>query len=220
VRYVSTEEFTNDFINSIRDDKAGALPARYRDVDILLIDDIQFLEARSADAGGVLPHLQHAAQREQADRDQLRPPPKQLATLEDRLRNRFEWGLITDIQPPDLETRIAILQKKAPRSGCTPRRRAGVHRLSKISTNIRELEGALIRVTAFASLNRQPVDLRWPRSCCKDLIPDGAGPEITATRSWRQTAEYFGVTIDDLCGPRAAGCWSTPARSPCTCAAS
>ncbi len=117
VRYVSSEEFTNEFINSIRDGKQDGFRRRYRDVDVLLVDDIQFLENKEGDAGGVLPHLQHPAQREQADRHLLRPGPKRLVTLEDRLRSRFEWGLLTDVQPPELETRIAILRKKADPGG-------------------------------------------------------------------------------------------------------
>jgi chromosomal replication initiator protein len=127
-------------------------------------------------------------------------PPKQLATLEDRLRSRFEWGLITDIQPPELETRIAILRKKAAQDRLNAPDDVLEYIASKISTNIRELEGALIRVTAFASLNRQGVDLSLAEIVLKDLIPDESGPEITGATIMAQTAAYFSLTIDDLCG--------------------
>ena len=165
VRYVSSEEFTNDFINSLRDDRKIAFQRRYRDVDVLLVDDIQFLEGKEGTQEEFFHTFNtlHNANKQiviSSDR-----PPKRLETLEDRLRTRFEWGLITDIQPPELETRIAILRKKAARDGWRP---DDVMEFiaARIERNIRELEGALIRVTAFASLNRQPVDLRSPRSCC------------------------------------------------------
>jgi chromosomal replication initiator protein len=116
------------------------------------------------------------------------------------LRNRFEWGLITDVQPPDLETRIAILRKKAATERMTAPPDVLEFIASKIQTNIRELEGALIRVTAFASLNRQPVDLTLAEIVLKDLIPEGGEPEISAALIIAQTAAYFGLSIDDLCG--------------------
>jgi chromosomal replication initiator protein len=127
-------------------------------------------------------------------------PPKRLETLEDRLRNRFEWGLITDIQPPDLETRIAILRKKAAQERLTAPPEVLEFIASKIQTNIRELEGALIRVTAFASLNRQAVDIALAEIVLKDLIPTGGEPEITAGQIMAQTSSYFGLSMDDLCG--------------------
>jgi chromosomal replication initiator protein len=200
VRYVSSEEFTNDFINSIRDDKASAFQRRYRDVDILLVDDIQFLEnkERTQEEFFHTFNTLHNANKQiviSSDR-----APKQLSTLEDRLRNRFEWGLITDIQPPDLETRIAILRKKAAQERLSAPPEVLEYIASKISTNIRELEGALIRVTAFASLNRQGVDLALAEIVLKDLIPDNTGPEITAAAIMAQTAAYFGLSIEDLCG--------------------
>jgi len=201
VRYVSSEEFTNDFINSIRDGKADGFRRRYRDVDILLVDDIQFLENKEQTQEEFFHTFNtlHNANKQiviSSDR-----PPKQLVTLEDRLRNRFEWGLITDVQPPELETRIAILSKKAAQEGLAAPREVLEFIASKISTNIRELEGALIRVSAFASLNRQSVDLQLAEIVLKDLIPDASGPEITAATIMAQTATYFGIQIDDLCGP-------------------
>ena len=148
-------------------------------------------------------------------------PPKRLEALEDRLRNRFEWGLITDVQPPDLETRIAILRKKAATERLTAPPEVLEFIASKIQTNIRELEGALIRVTAFASLNRQPVDLTLAEIVLKDLIPEGGEPEITASLIIAQTASYFGLSIDDLCGPsRSRRLVDRRGRSRCTCAAS
>ncbi|CAM5626181.1 Chromosomal replication initiator protein DnaA [Streptomyces glaucescens] len=129
-------------------------------------------------------------------------PPKQLVTLEDRLRNRFEWGLITDVEPPELETRIAILRKKAVQEQLNAPPEVLEFIASRISRNIRELEGALIRVTAFASLNRQPVDLGLTEIVLKDLIPGGedSAPEITSTAIMGATADYFGLTVEDLCG--------------------
>jgi len=200
VRYVSSEEFTNDFINSIRDDKAGAFQRRYRDVDVLLVDDIQFLEnkERTQEEFFHTFNTLHNANKQiviSSDR-----PPKQLATLEDRLRNRFEWGLITDVQPPELETRIAILRKKAAAERLSAPPEVLEYIASKIQSNIRELEGALIRVTAFANLNRQGVDLSLAEVVLKDLIPEHGGPEITAATIMAATAAYFGLSMEDLCG--------------------
>ncbi|CAN2230673.1 chromosomal replication initiator protein DnaA [Candidatus Planktophila versatilis] len=200
VRYVSSEEFTNDFINSIRDDKATAFQRRYRDLDILLVDDIQFLENKERtqeEFFHTFNTLYNANKQIVISSDR---PPKQLTTLEDRLRSRFEWGLITDIQPPELETRIAILRKKAAQDKLNAPDDVLEFIASKISTNIRELEGALIRVTAFASLNRQPVDMGLAEIVLKDLIPTNVATEITAPTIMAQTAAYFSLTLDDLCG--------------------
>jgi len=200
VRYVSSEEFTNDFINSLRDDKQHAFQRRYRDVDVLLVDDIQFLENKERtqeEFFHTFNTLHNASKQIVISSDR---PPKQLSTLEDRLRTRFEWGLITDVQPPDLETRIAILRKKAQQDRLAAPPDVLEFIASKISSNIRELEGALIRVTAFASLNRQPVDLSLAEIVLKDLIPAEGGPEITGATIMAATAEYFGLTMEDLCG--------------------
>ena len=200
VRYVSSEEFTNDFINSIRDDKATAFQRRYRDLDILLVDDIQFLENKERtqeEFCHTFNTLYNANKQIVISSDR---PPKQLTTLEDRLRSRFEWGLITDIQPPELETRIAILRKKAAQDKLNAPDDVLEFIASKISTNIRELEGALIRVTAFASLNRQVVDMGLAEIVLKDLIPNNLNSEITAPTIMAQTAAYYSLTIDDLCG--------------------
>jgi chromosomal replication initiator protein len=200
VRYVSSEEFTNDFINSIRDDKASVFQKRYRDLDILLVDDIQFLENKERtqeEFFHTFNTLYNANKQIVISSDR---PPKQLTTLEDRLRSRFEWGLITDIQPPELETRIAILRKKAAQDKLNAPDDVLEYIASKISTNSRELEGALIRVTAFASLNRQLVDLSLAEIVLKDLIQDEGGPEITGPTIMAQTASYFSLSVEDLCG--------------------
>ncbi|ANH37715.1 Chromosomal replication initiator protein DnaA [Nocardioides dokdonensis FR1436] len=201
VRYVSSEEFTNEFINAIRDDRQDRFKRRYRDVDVLLIDDIQFLEGKTQTQEEFFHTFNtlHNANKQivlTSDR-----PPKRLEALEDRLRNRFEWGLITDVQPPDLETRIAILRKKAAMDRLTAPPDVLEFIASKIQTNIRELEGALIRVTAFANLNRQEVDMTLAEIVLKDLIPEGGEPEITAGLIIAQTAAYFGLAIDELTGP-------------------
>jgi chromosomal replication initiator protein len=200
VRYVSTEEFTNDFINSLRDDKTQAFQRRYRDVDILLIDDIQFLENRERTQEEFFHTFNtlHNANKQiviSSDRS-----PRQLATLEDRMRTRFEWGLLADIQPPDLETRIAILQKKAAQERMYAPDDVLEFIASRVSNSIRELEGALIRVTAFASLTRSPVQLSLAEEVLRDFMPDGAGPEITADQIMVSTADYFGVSLEDLRG--------------------
>jgi chromosomal replication initiator protein len=200
VRYVSSEEFTNDFINSIRDGRGELFRKRYRNIDVLLVDDIQFLENKEQtqeEFFHTFNTLHNANSQIVISSDRT---PKQLVTLEDRLRNRFEWGLITDVQPPELETRIAILRKKAAAEHLDAPAEVLEFIASKISSNIRELEGALIRVTAFASLNRQAVDLALAEIVLKDLIADAAGPEITASTIMAQTAAYFSISMEDLCG--------------------
>jgi len=200
VRYVSSEEFTNDFINMIRDGKQDGFRRRYRDVDVLLVDDIQFLENKEGtqeEFFHTFNTLHNASKQIVISSDRA---PKRLVTLEDRLRSRFEWGLLTDVQPPELETRIAILRKKAIQEGLNAPADVLEYIASRISTNIRELEGALIRVTAFASLNRQSVDLQLAEIVLKDLIPEAQGPQINAATIMGQTAAYFGLSIDDLCG--------------------
>jgi chromosomal replication initiator protein len=200
VRYVSSEEFTNEFINMIRDGKQDGFRRRYRDIDVLLVDDIQFLENKEGtqeEFFHTFNTLHNASKQIVISSDRA---PTRLVTLEDRLRSRFEWGLLTDVQPPELETRIAILRKKAVQEGLNAPPDVLEYIASRISTNIRELEGALIRVTAFASLNRQSVDLQLAEIVLKDLIPETQGPQITAATIMGQTAAYFGLSIEDLCG--------------------
>jgi chromosomal replication initiator protein len=200
VRYVSSEEFTNDFINMIRDGKQDGFRRRYRDVDVLLVDDIQFLENKEGtqeEFFHTFNTLHNASKQIVISSDRA---PKRLVTLEDRLRSRFEWGLLTDVQPPELETRIAILRRKAIQEGLNAPPDVLEYIASRISTNIRELEGALIRVTAFASLNRQSVDLQLAEIVLKDLIPEAQGPQITIATIMGQTASYFGLSMEDLSG--------------------
>jgi len=200
VRYVSTEEFTNEFINLVHSGRAEDFRRRYRDIDFLLIDDIQFLE-RAERTQEEFFHtfntLHNASKQIVITSDRA---PKKLTTLEDRLRTRFEWGLITDVQAPDLETRIAILRKKAWGERLQVPDQVLEFIASKVQTNIRELEGALIRVTAFASLNKQQVDLPLAELVLKDLISDEQGPQITAAIIMAATAEYFSVTMEELQG--------------------
>ena len=201
IRYVSSEAFTNDVINAIKDANTAALQRRYRDIDVLLVDDIQFLEGKQQTQEEFFHTFNtlHNANKQiviSSDR-----PPKRLTQLEDRLRNRFEWGLLTDVQPPDLETRIAILRKKAAADRLSAPADVLEFIASRIQTNIRELEGALIRVTAFASINQQEVDMTLAEIVLKDLIPEGGEPEVTAGLIIAQTATYFNFSIEDLCGP-------------------
>lgn len=201
VKYVSTEEFTNDFINSLRDDRKVAFKRSYRDVDVLLVDDIQFIEGKE----GIQEEFFHTFNTLHNANKQIvissDRPPKQLATLEDRLRTRFEWGLITDVQPPELETRIAILRKKAQMERLAVPDDVLELIASSIERNIRELEGALIRVTAFASLNKTPIDKSLAEIVLRDLIADASTMQITAATIMAATAEYFDTTVEELRGP-------------------
>ncbi|MDQ0636072.1 chromosomal replication initiator protein [Arthrobacter pascens] len=199
VRYVNSEEFTNDFINSIRDDEGASFKTTYRNVDVLLIDDIQFLAGKDR----TLEEFFHTFNSLHNNNKQVvitsDQPPKLLAGFEDRMKSRFEWGLLTDIQPPELETRIAILRKKALSEGLSAPDDALEYIASKISSNIRELEGALIRVTAFASLNREAVDVALAEMVLKDLITDDGAQEITSSQILTQTADYFKLSMEELC---------------------
>jgi chromosomal replication initiator protein len=201
VKYVSTEEFTNDFINSLRDDRKVAFKRSYRDVDVLLVDDIQFIEGKE----GIQEEFFHTFNTLHNANKQIvissDRPPKQLATLEDRLRTRFEWGLITDVQPPELETRIAILRKKAQMERLAVPDDVLELIASSIERNIRELEGALIRVTAFASLNKTPIDKALAEIVLRDLIADVSTMQISAATIMAATAEYFDTTVEELRGP-------------------
>ncbi|MEO8827917.1 chromosomal replication initiator protein DnaA [Lapillicoccus sp.] len=199
VRYVNSEEFTNDFINSIRDDRAARFQSVYRDVDVLLIDDIQFLAGKVQTQEEFFHTFNalHNASKQVVITSDL--PPKQLTGFEERLRSRFEWGLICDVQLPDLETRIAILRKKATLERMNAPDDVLEYIASKINTNIRELEGALIRVTAFASLNRQAVTPDLAEIVLRDLIPSEQPNQITVSTIMGQTAAYYALTMDDLC---------------------
>src|SRR5699024_2293824 len=193
VTYVSSEEFTNDYINSLRDDRQESFKRRYRNLDLLMVDDIQFLEGKESTQEEFFHTFNalHQANKQiilSSDR-----PPKQLNTLEDRLRTRFEGGLITDIQPPDLETRIAILMKKASADGTTVDRAVLELIASRFESSIRELEGALIRVSAYSSLVNEPINIEMAEIALRDLAPDSAAEQITPNTIIEVTAEYFSI---------------------------
>jgi len=201
VRYVSTEAFMNEFVDAIRTNTTPAFRRRSREVDVLLIDDIQFLE-RSPQLQEEFFHtfnsLHEAANQIVISSDR---PPKSIATLEDRLLTRFEWGLITDIHPPEFETRLAILRMKAEAEhldGIPPEVLAFI--ATNISDNVRKLEGALIRVAAYSSLNRTPLSEEVARHVLADLLPPTTPRVITPQLILEETAKMFGWTIDDLCG--------------------
>jgi len=200
VRYVSSEEFTNDFINSIANNRASVFQSRYREIDILLIDDIQFLQGKDSTQEAFFHTFNtlHDHNKQVVITSDL--PPKHLTGFEDRMRSRFEWGLITDVQAPDLETRIAILRKKAQSEKLQVDNEILEYMASKVSSNIRELEGTLIRVTAFASLNRQRVDLALVQTVLKDLITLDEDNVIAPVDIINHTAAYFKLTVDDLYG--------------------
>ncbi|SEB57075.1 chromosomal replication initiator protein [Paramicrobacterium humi] len=200
VRYVSSEEFTNDFINSIANNRGPAFQARYRDIDILLIDDIQFLQnkAETQEAFFHTFNTLHDHNKQVVITSDL--PPKHLTGFEDRMRSRFEWGLITDVQAPDLETRIAILRKKAQSERLLIPDEVLEFIASKVSSNIRELEGTLIRVTAFASLNHTPVDMTLVQTVLKDIITLDEDNVISPVDIINTTAAYFKLSVDDLYG--------------------
>ncbi len=200
VRYVNSEEFTNDFINSIRDDKASAFQARYRSVDVLLIDDIQFLQGKLQTQEEFFHTFNtlHNSNKQIVITSDL--PPRELSGFEDRMRTRFESGLLTDVQPPDLETRIAILRKKAIQDRMEVPDPVLEYIATNFSTNIREIEGALIRVTAFSNLNRQPIDLPLAEIVLKDVLPNETPNQVTAATIMAVTAAYYAVSMEDLCG--------------------
>lgn len=204
VRYVNSEEFTNDFINSVQSGqfgKAQEFQRRYRDIDILLIDDIQFLQ-RAPETLEAFFHTfntLHNANKQIVITSDL--PPKLLGGLEDRMRSRFEMGLMTDVQPPDLETRIAILRKKVAAENNEEVPREVLEYIAEnISSNIRELEGALIRVQALHSLSKQPMDVALAQSVLKDLLTHDGGAEITPNLIIAETASYFGFGVDEIKG--------------------
>ena len=201
VRYVSTESFMNEFVDAIRAKSMPSFKRRYRDLDVLMIDDIQFLE-RTQELQEEFFHTFNQLHGEggqiviSSDR-----PPKSIASLEDRLRTRFEWGLITDVQPPEFETRLAILRKKAESEhlgGIPPEVLAFI--ATNISDNIRELEGALIRVAAYSSLNRAELSEEVARKVLADLLPPTTPRVITPDLILDETAKMFGWTVEDLCG--------------------
>jgi chromosomal replication initiator protein len=200
VLYTTSEDFVNHFISCVSERQMDEFKRFYRSTDIFLIDDIQFL----VNKGHSTEEFFHTFNSLYNSGSQIvitsDTPPKQLVGFEDRLRSRFEWGLLADVLPPPLETRIAILRQKALREGMDVPLDVQEFIASRVSSNIRELEGALIRVTAFANLNRQPVDLALAEIVLRDLVTDSEAV-ITPTLIIGQTAKYFSLTIEDLCGP-------------------
>ncbi len=198
VVYLSSEKFTNEFINSIRDNKAIDFRNKYRKVDVLLIDDIQFLAGKESTQEEFF-HTFNTLHEENkqivisSDR-----PPKEIPTLEDRLRSRFEWGLITDITPPDLETRIAILRKKAKADGLDIPNEAMLYIANQIDSNIRELEGALIRVVAYSSLINKDINADLAAEALKDIIPSSKPKVITIHDIQKVVGEFYNIKLEDF----------------------
>lgn len=199
VVYLSSEKFTNEFINSIRDNKAGEFRDRYRNVDVLLIDDIQFLagkEQTQEEFFHTFNTLHEESKQIVISSDR---PPKEIPTLEDRLRSRFEWGLITDIAPPDLETRIAILRKKAKADGLIDiPNEVMLYIANQIDSNIRELEGALIRVVAYSSLVNMDINTELAAEALKDIIPNSRPRTVTILDIQKSVGEHFNIRLEDF----------------------
>jgi chromosomal replication initiator protein len=202
-RYVTSETFMNDFINSLRDKRIEGFKQRYRTYDVLLIDDVQFFEHKERiqeEFFHTFNSLYEAGRQIIMSSDR---PPRDIATLEERLRSRFEWGLITDIQPPDLETRIAILRKKVKVDQIDVRDAELLTFIaSRVSTNIRELEGALTRVVAFSSLTGRPLSVELAQDVLKDVFPQGEGAQISIERIQDLVCDRFSVTMAELTGDR------------------
>jgi len=201
IHYVSTETFLNEFVDAIRSNTTTAFKRRYRECDVLLIDDVQFMENKEAlqeEFFHTFNHLYGASRQVVLTSDRA---PKSIATLEDRLRSRFLSGLITDVQPPELETRLAILQKKLEREPSHVPDEVLEFIASNVTDNIRELEGALIRVTAYGSLNNQPVTRELAEHVLSDIVNAGQPRPITPTQILETTASTFGFSVEDLCGP-------------------
>ena len=202
-RYVTSETFMNDFINSLRDKRIEGFKQRYRHYDVLLIDDIQFFEHKERiqeEFFHTFNSLYEARRQIVISSDR---PPRAISTLESRLRSRFEWGLITDIQPPDLETRIAILRKKVKTDAIhVPDTQVLTFIASRISTNIRELEGALTRVVAFSSLTGRPMTVELAQEVLKDVFPQGEMPEISVEQIQETVVDRFGMSMQELTGDR------------------
>ena len=205
VRYVTSETFMNDFINSLRDKRIEGFKQRYRNYDLLLIDDVQFFEHKERiqeEFFHTFNSLHEAGRQIVMSSDR---PPRDIQTLEDRLRSRFEWGLITDIQPPDLETRIAILRRKVKYDGIdVGDPEVLTHIASRVTTNIRELEGALTRVVAFASLTGRRMDVELAQDVLRDVFPQGETPEVSIERIQELVCDRFGVTVNELTSERRA----------------
>jgi chromosomal replication initiator protein len=196
-RYISTEQFMNDFVFSLQRRRIPEFHQRYRAADLLLIDDIQFLEGKERTQEEFFHTFNALHPKSQIVMTSDRPP-KKISTLEERLRTRFEWGLLTDIQPPDLETRLAILQKKAHTDNLDTAPEVLSFIASRIQTNIRELEGALIRVAAYASLTRTAMSLELAQNVLQSLLPNALEHRVTPDLVVSITADYFSLSTDEL----------------------
>jgi chromosomal replication initiator protein len=202
VRYVTSETFMNDFINSLRDKRIEGFKQRYRAYDVLLVDDIQFFEHKERiqeEFFHTFNSLYEGGSQIVISSDR---PPREIATLEERLRSRFEWGLITDIQPPDLETRIAILRKRVHTDGIDADPEVISFIASRVASNIRELEGALTRVVAFSSLTARPMTVDIAQDVLKDVFPQGESAEVSIKRIQETVSERFGLSLAELCGDK------------------
>lgn len=201
VRYVSSEVFTNDFINAIQTNTSFNFQAKYRQVDVLLIDDIQFLQGKkeTQDSFFATFNALHESGKQVVITSDV--SPKLLNSFDERMRSRFEWGLMTDIQAPELETRIAILRKKAESDKIRISDEILDYMAARISSNIRELEGALIRVTAYAALNRTQIDMPLVQAVLKDIVPLGEdGNTLAPMEIVRAVSEYFKLTQEEIFG--------------------
>ncbi|MTI93892.1 MAG: chromosomal replication initiator protein DnaA [Firmicutes bacterium] len=210
VVYLSTEKFTNDFINSIRDNKTVEFRNKYRTIDVLLIDDIQFLAGKEQTQEEFFHTFNALHENNKQIIISSDRPPKDIPTLEDRLRSRFEWGLITDIQAPDLETRAAILRKKAELENIEMPDQVFMLIANKVTTNIRELEGALTRIKAYANMNKKPVTEELAEACLRDLFPDSKDEPVTIEKIQRVVASYYSLNIEDLKAKKRTKAFSHP----------
>jgi chromosomal replication initiator protein len=203
VHYITSETFMNDFINSLRDKRIEGFKQRYRNYDVLLIDDVQFFEHKERiqeEFFHTFNSLYESGSQIVMSSDR---PPREIATLEARLRSRFEWGLITDIQPPDLETRIAILRKKVKTESINvPDPQVLTFIAGRVSTNIRELEGAFTRVIAFSSLTGRAMTVDLAQDVLKDVFPQGGAPQVSIQAIQEAVSDRFGIPLTELCGDK------------------
>ena len=202
VLYVTSETFTNELINSIQNNKNEEFRNKYRNIDVLMIDDIQFISKKE----GTQEEFFHTFNALYESNKQIiissDRPPKEIKTLEDRLRSRFEWGLIADVQPPDYETRIAILKKKAERDNLTVPDDVMAYIAKNIASNIRELEGALTRIVAFATLTNQDISIALAENSLKDIFSENSATPLTPELIQQVVAEYYNIRVEDIQGSK------------------
>lgn len=202
VLYVTSETFTNELINSIQNNKNEEFRNKYRNIDVLMIDDIQFISKKE----GTQEEFFHTFNALYESNKQIiissDRPPKEIKTLEDRLRSRFEWGLIADVQPPDYETRIAILKKKAERDNLTVPDDVMAYIAKNIASNIRELEGALTRIVAFATLTNQDISIALAENSLKDIFSENSVTPLTPELIQQVVAEHYNIRVEDIQGSK------------------